>query len=364
MGKELQEHGRHGRGPGFAVGSVPELSSGPVGLEVSPDVFDDLCLDEICQFTAVVAALAAGKAVAALAKEGIDGQSADNPVVRSRSSIGMEGQREVEGNPFPFRPGIRPGPAAQIRNPLSASGIILRIIRFPLIEKVHVHPAPLHAVHRPLRKAGESGGGPFRRVRRIEAPCNLPDAAAEPDRISGNNAASYEFMTPCRPVVQPDIAAGAHLEGSEIHPDPAADFLVDAEMALPAEMMDRIGGGIRAFRYALVGDIDSQFPGRIEIRIPVDGRGSSVPGRHFDLPGGAHRERIVIPGIDGLRIRKTNSGVFPVSFFDIPSCLADPFSRSGKGRIIVADDLLGGSISFPRGHDIGPGIFQHGNEKG
>ena len=66
MGKELQEHGRHGRGPGFAVGSVPELSSGPVGLEVSPDVFDDLCLDEICQFTAVVAALAAGKAGAAL----------------------------------------------------------------------------------------------------------------------------------------------------------------------------------------------------------------------------------------------------------------------------------------------------------
>ena len=92
MRKQFQNHGRHGRSPGLAVRPVGQHPSAPRRIILRAQIRNDLGLDVIGHDAAEDAVLSIRQFPAALADEGVDGQSAYDRIIWSNSGISVEGQ--------------------------------------------------------------------------------------------------------------------------------------------------------------------------------------------------------------------------------------------------------------------------------
>ena len=257
---DFQQEGRHVGRTALAVGTVPDLAPCPEGLVQGPDVVHHLRLDDVAEQAAGHPVFVVREDVLVLVQTGIDGQRADDGVVRGDACVRVPGQRKVHGDVPSRKLGIHAGAARKILHPSAPACEILRVIALPLVEEREVRSAVLHTVERALEVGGLAGDA--------FSSGDFAHSAAEADGIGRNDAHSgtlgTELHVPVRPLVEK--------EGAQVHPHSAAHLLVHVQEGFPAQVMDRIAGVGGAASQGFIGDVDGVFALFRDVRTP-DGAG-------------------------------------------------------------------------------------------
>ena len=355
MGQQFQEHRRDGSRPGFAVGTVPGLPPGPLGLELFPDVLDDLRLHEIGEEASVHAGLAVRKLVLVVGQEGVDAQGADDGVVLGDARVAVEGEGKVEGHAPTAHLGVDARPAGEVGDPLAAAREIPGVVVLPVVEQVGVDAVPLHAVQGAFRESGIA--------RHFAAALDLADAAAEFHGVGAHEAGGRALVRQADESLVPLVER----EGSEIDPGAPGHALVHVELALAAQVMDRIDGVRGAVGEGAVGDIDGVFAPLRNLRPPGGGRLRMrlLAGHGLAHPGRARLERVLVDAVHGLGVGEALAGFAPGAGFLVMAGAAHlPGALAVEGRVVVTDDFPALDIPFPRSHHAGAGVLQHRDEEG
>ena len=355
MGEELEQHARNGRGPGFAVGTVPGLAARPFRLVLFPDVLDNLRLYQVRQQASVETGFPVGQFILAVAKPGVDGERTDGGVVGGQSGIAVECQGQVERDLPSCRRRVHPGPAAQLGHPAAAAGIILGIIVLPVVEKVRVDSRPGHLIQGPFGEAGQTG--------EFAVPLHFSHAAAEADGVGANDAAGGAPVGQFHVSFIPPVER----EGAEINPGASAHPLVDMPPGNAPHMVDVIAGVRRAVGEGLIGYVDGIFAAFGNVGTP-ESFGFPVgiiAGRGLAHAGGAERERIVIQAVHRFPVSEPLLDQAPGAGLLVMAGTAhEGMPVAGESGVVVADDLPGLGIPLARGQDAGTGVLQHGDQEG
>ncbi len=92
--QHFQQHNRHIRTPALRILFIPEPPAGPFGIELRPEVPDDLGLDQIGQVTAGHPGSAVGE-FSLICPGAVNSQGSDNGIAGSDPCIGMEGKSQI-----------------------------------------------------------------------------------------------------------------------------------------------------------------------------------------------------------------------------------------------------------------------------
>ena len=353
--EQFQEHGRDGGRPGLAVGAVPRLPPGPVGLELLPDVIHDLRLDVVGEKPSVQAGLAVREFVLVVRQQGVDAQRADDGVVLGDARVAVESEGKVEGNAPAARFRVHARAAGEVGHPLAASREIPRIVVLPVIEHVRVDAVPLHAVQGAFREGGVAG--------QLAAALDLAHAAAELHGVGAHQAGGRTLVRQAHEA----FVALREGESPEIDPGAPGHPLVHVEFAHASQVMDRVHGVGGAVGEGTVGNVDGVLApfrnhrppggGRLRVRL-LAGDGLAHQGR-------AGLERVLVDAVDGLRVGETGPGVAPgAGLLEMPGAAHLAGALAVEGRIVVADDLPALDVPFARRHHAGARILQHRDEEG
>ena len=157
--EQLEQHSRHIRHAGLAVGTVPELPAAPLRLESGAYVIHNLALYQLGVFPCGHPVAAVRIFAGILFQQGVYGKGAHNGVAQSGAGVGVEGEGEVHGYMFSFLLRVDPGSSCQMLYPRSPAHEIVPVVGFLFVEvpDFFVETRPLQPVAGSLCESRHSG---------------------------------------------------------------------------------------------------------------------------------------------------------------------------------------------------------------